>query len=64
MYVAFLNKENVMSKFIISCCSTADLTEEQLRSKNIEYVCFHFFLNDKCYDDDLGKSIKFEDFYI
>ncbi len=54
---------NLMSKYVLSCCSTADLTEEQLKSKDINYICFHFFLDDKCYDDDLGKSISFENFY-
>ncbi|ADY54483.1 degV family protein [Syntrophobotulus glycolicus DSM 8271] len=52
-----------MDHYILSCCSTADLTEEHFRQRDIHYVCFHFSLNDKQYDDDLGKSIPYDIFY-
>ena len=52
-----------MNEYILSCCSTADLSAEHLQSRNISYACFHFFLNEKEYADDLGKSISFPDFY-
>lgn len=52
-----------MNNYILSCCSTADLTQEQFDARDIHYVCFHFQLDDKIYPDDLGKSISFEDFY-
>ena len=52
-----------MSNYILSCCSTADLTQEQFDARNIHYVCFHFQLDDKVYPDDLGKSISFDEFY-
>ncbi len=49
--------------YILSCCSTADLTEEQLNKINVAYICFHYELNGVPYADDLGKSISFDDFY-
>ena len=52
-----------MNKYILSCCSTADLSEEHLKTRDIKYVCFHFYLNDVEYSDDLGKSIPFDEFY-
>ena len=52
-----------MSNYILSCCSTADLTQEQFDARDIHYVCFHFQLDDKVYPDDLGKSISFDEFY-
>lgn len=52
-----------MSDYIISCCSTADLTEEHFLQRDIHYICFHFLLDGVQYPDDLGKSISFEDFY-
>ena len=52
-----------MSPYVISCCSTADLSEEHFRSRNISYVCFHFELDGVEYLDDLGKSIPFDEFY-
>lgn len=52
-----------MGNYVISCCSTADLSEEHFREKEISYICFHFELDGKEYPDDLGKSIPFDKFY-
>ena len=52
-----------MSEYILSCCSTADLSKEHFESRNIEYICFHYKLNGVDYSDDLGQSIPFEEFY-
>lgn len=52
-----------MGNYILSCCSTADLTAEHFAQKDIHYVCFHFTLDGKEYLDDLGQSIHFDDFY-
>lgn len=52
-----------MSDYVISCCSTADITKEHLDRRNVSYICFHFMLDGKDYADDLGQSIPFEEFY-
>ncbi len=52
-----------MNDFILSCCSTADLTKEHFDKRNISYVCFHYFLDGIQYPDDLGQTIPFEKFY-
>ena len=52
-----------MSDYILSCCSTADLSKEHFESRDIHYICFHYFLNGVEYPDDLGQSISFPDFY-
>lgn len=52
-----------MSDYILSCCSTADLTEEHFRERNISYICFHYELDGVQYMDDLGKSMPFDKFY-
>lgn len=52
-----------MSDYVISCCSTADLTKEHFEKRDIQYICFHFELDGKSYMDDLGQSIPFDDFY-
>lgn len=52
-----------MNEYVISCCSTADLSEEHFNKRNISYICFHFEIDGKEYIDDLGKSISFDDFY-
>ena len=52
-----------MSSYVISCCSTADLTKEHFAKKNISYICFHYELNGQQYADDLGQSMPFDQFY-
>ena len=52
-----------MSEYIISCCSTADLSKEHFTNRNIHYICFHYFLDGKPYADDLGQSMPFDKFY-
>lgn len=52
-----------MSDYIISCCSTADLTKEHFEERDIKYACFHYMLGDKQYSDDLGISMPIKDFY-
>lgn len=52
-----------MQDYILSCCSTADLSAEHFAEKNIHYVCFHFLLDGEQYLDDLGHSISFDEFY-
>ena len=31
--------------YILSCCSTVDLTKEHLEKINVSYTCFHFILD-------------------
>jgi DegV family protein with EDD domain len=52
-----------MADYILSCCSTADLTHEHFQKRDIHYVCFHFEINGKQYPDDLGQSYPFDKFY-
>ena len=52
-----------MGDFILSCGSTADLTQEQMKKRDIRYVCFHFTLDGHEYADDMGQSISPEDLY-
>lgn len=52
-----------MANYVLSCCSTADLTEEHLAQRDIHYICFHYMLDGVSYPDDLGKSMPFDKFY-
>lgn len=52
-----------MSAFILSGCSTADLTAEHFAARDIRFVKFHYMLDGKQYSDDLGQSMPFEQFY-
>lgn len=52
-----------MSQYILSCCSTADLSKEHFASRDIRWLPFHFFLDGVEYPDDLGQTLSFEAFY-
>lgn len=52
-----------MGDYVLSCCSTADLSMERFNKREIQYVCFHFTLGGKEYLDDLGESVSPEELY-
>ena len=52
-----------MADYILSCCSTADLTKELFAKRQIHYICFHYELDGKQYPDDLGETMPFDKFY-
>ncbi len=52
-----------MQPYVLTCCSTADLSKEYFESRNIPFVCFHFTIDGIEYMDDLGQSMSFEEFY-
>lgn len=52
-----------MNDYIISCCSTTDLTPEEFQARDIHYISFHFLLDGKEYIDDLGKTMPLSEFY-
>jgi len=52
-----------MDKYILSCCSTADLTKEHFEEIDVKYICFHYEMDGEQYLDDLGQSIPFDEFY-
>lgn len=52
-----------MQNYILSCCSTADLSKEHFISRDIHYVCFHYLLDGVDYPDDLGQTMPFNEFY-
>lgn len=49
--------------YVLSCCSTADLSREHFLARNISYICFHYELDGVPYPDDLGVTMPFDRFY-
>lgn len=52
-----------MGNYVLSCCSTADLSKEHFEAIDVKYICFHFELDGTQYEDNLGVSIPFDEFY-
>lgn len=47
----------------ISCCSTVDLSQSVLDSRNIPYIKMRYTIDGVEYNDDLGHSMSYKDFY-
>ena len=58
-----LGKDHEFMAYILSCCSTVDLSKEHLESRDIRYICFHYLLDGVDHLDDLGQSMPFDQFY-
>ena len=52
-----------MSDYILSRCSTADLTKEHFEKRDIKYIYSHYQLDGVPYPDDLGQTMPFDKFY-
>ena len=52
-----------MADYVISCCSTADLSKEHFEQMDVRYLCFHYELDGVEHPDDLGQTIPFDQFY-
>ena len=52
-----------MSNFVLSCSSTADLSNEYMRERDIPYACFHFEMDGVDYPDDMGLTMAPEDLF-
>ena len=51
-----------MMHYVLSCCSTADLSKEHFQNRDIHYICFHYEMDGVQYADDLGESMPFDQF--
>ena len=52
-----------MSDYVISTCSTFDLTKEYAQSRGINYICFHYSRDGVRMEDDLYHSVEPHEFY-
>ena len=52
-----------MNKFILTCCSTADMPKDYFPARQIPVVCFHYTMDGVTYLDDFGESIPYDEFY-
>jgi DegV family protein with EDD domain len=52
-----------MADYILSCCSSIDITRELIDKCGIKFVPFHFFVDGTEYTDDLGESMPYDVFY-
>ena len=49
--------------YIISCCSTCDMTPEMFEKLDVRYIGFHYVVNGKSYTDDLFTGMSAKEFY-
>lgn len=52
-----------MSDYVLTCCSTADLSKELFEKRQIPVVYFHFELDGVSYLDDCGETMSSEELF-
>lgn len=52
-----------MKDFVITCCSTVDLTKQKLDQNQIQYIPFHYQMDGIEYRDDFGETMPLDAFY-
>ncbi|MCR4610660.1 MAG: DegV family protein [Lachnospiraceae bacterium] len=52
-----------MGEYVLSCCSTADLSKEDFLSRDIHYISNFYQIDGVRYKDDLGESVTYPEFY-
>ncbi len=52
-----------MSNYVLSSCSTVDLTPAKMKEMDVPFVNFHLKLGDGFYNDDMGQEISTEEIY-
>ena len=45
-----------MADYVLSCCSTADVTRDWLEGRDIKYLYFNYYLNGEACKDDFGTT--------
>ena len=53
----YLRMGGNMNDYVLSCCSTADLSKERFAERNIKVIYFHFMIGNEDYLDDCGESV-------
>ena len=49
--------------YVLSCCSTVDLTPEHMKARDLHYVCFHYQMDGRDCLDDMGVTMPADKFY-
>lgn len=52
-----------MGEYVLTTCSTADMSKGFFDEMNIPFACFHYRMNGIDYPDDLGQTMSFDVFY-
>ena len=52
-----------MQNYVIATCSTADVSQEYLKKRNIDFLKFTYSIDGKEYLDDIGVTMPYAQFY-
>ena len=52
-----------MSDYVLTCCSTVDLSKEHLDGLGVPYANFHYEIDGEQFDDDLFQTMSADEFY-
>ena len=60
---SFSRQGEILLSYIISTCTTADMTKEMFDQLDVRYIGFHFVVNGRSYTDDLFTGMSAKEFY-
>lgn len=52
-----------MNQYVLSCCSTVDLTPERMQERDLRYLCFKYTVDGLECRDDMGVSMSSEELF-
>ena len=52
-----------MNQYVLSCCSTVDLTPERMQERDLRYICFKYTVDGMECRDDMGVSMSSEELF-
>ena len=55
--------KHIMADYVLTACSTADLSREYFEKLRVPYICFHYQLGSETHLDDLWASMDPHTFY-
>ena len=56
-------RRNIMSEYVLTACSTADLSREYFQKIGVPFICFHYELGGESHPDDLWTTMDPHSFY-
>ncbi len=52
-----------MAKFVLSCCSSSDLSLDYMEKRNVRCIYFHIEIDGVDYPDDMGKTVPHKELF-
>ena len=52
-----------MNNYLLTCDTAVDLDREYLEERGSPFISFHYTIDEVDFEDDLGRTVTYEEFY-